>query len=193
MIGASVRGRLLNALRLDLIGPRPGDVAHVAYAEEILPLPPSRWYLTGFLVPYETPPEQRSDEEGDDALDEVDRPVEGDDDNAPEATSARKAFFPSSMGLSVLLPRKTTELQVRVSWGDYGTVVDEGVEQIDGEDPPAEQSEGGEATGKADRCTRPRGWRRLPREAESVLALREGDPVSSTVPGSEARAASAAG
>ena len=35
---AEVRSRLLDALRLDLVGPRPGDTAHDAYVEEILPV-----------------------------------------------------------------------------------------------------------------------------------------------------------
>ena len=50
--------------------------------------------------------------------------MEGDDDSAPEATSARKAFFPLSMGLSVLVPRSTTKLQVRISWADYAPMVE---------------------------------------------------------------------
>ena len=43
----SVRRELVEALRLDLVGP---DNDH-AFARELLPEPPSRWYLTGFLVP----------------------------------------------------------------------------------------------------------------------------------------------
>ena len=53
---AAVRSRLLDALRLDLVGPRPGEPGHDAYTEEVLPVAPSRWYLTGFLVPYEDEP-----------------------------------------------------------------------------------------------------------------------------------------
>jgi hypothetical protein len=45
---AEVRTHLLDALQLDLVGPAPDDLAH---AEEIIPQPPSKWYLTGFLVP----------------------------------------------------------------------------------------------------------------------------------------------
>ena len=121
---AAVRDRILDALRLDLVGPRPGEPGDAAYTAEVLPVAPSKWYLTGFLVPYEAPADQRSDDDSDDALDQVDRAVEGDDDNAPEATSARKAFFPSSMGLSVLVPRDTTKLQVRISWADYAPMVE---------------------------------------------------------------------
>ena len=186
---AAVRSRILDAMRLDLVGPRPGEPGHDAYADEVLPVAPSNWYLTGFLVPYEAPPEQRSDDDGDDALDQVDRPVEGDDDNAPEATSARKAFFPSSMGLSVLVPSDTAQLQVRIAWADYAPVVEEGDEEAGDEEaveePAAEQGEDSEAGVEPDRRRRPRSWRRLLREAEVVVALREGEPVPTAVPGGE--------
>ena len=95
------------------------DTSDATYTAEALPVAPSKWYLTGFLVPHEAPADQRSDDDSDDGLDQVDPAVEGDDDNAPEATSARKAFFPSSMGLSVLVPRDTTVLQLRIAWADY--------------------------------------------------------------------------
>ncbi len=48
MIPLDVRNRLLDALRLDLVGPEPEDASH---QREALPSPPSRWYLCGFLVP----------------------------------------------------------------------------------------------------------------------------------------------
>ena len=60
-----VRTDLVRALRLDLIGP---DVAHfpddAQYERERLPMRPSRWYLTGFLVPRDASEEDRSDETG---------------------------------------------------------------------------------------------------------------------------------
>lgn len=69
----------------------------------MLPIAQSKWYLAGFLVPYEAPADHRADDDGDDQLDQIGRRIEADDDNTPEAASARKAFFPSWMGLSVLL------------------------------------------------------------------------------------------
>src|SRR5438874_11661473 len=45
---AEIRQRLATELRLDLIGPSHLERELV---NEILPDPPSRWYLTGFLVP----------------------------------------------------------------------------------------------------------------------------------------------
>ena len=51
MTSADVRARLAHALRLDLIGPEPDE----PQANEILPIAPSRFYLTGFLAPLDTP------------------------------------------------------------------------------------------------------------------------------------------
>ena len=180
---AAVRNRILDALRLDLVGPRPGEPRDEAYVAEILPVAPSNWYLTGFLVPYEAPADQRSDDDSDEALDQVERAVEGDDDNAPEATSARKAFFPSSMGLSVLVPRDTTELQVRISWADYVPMVESEGNKADG--AGGEATESGDTEGESDPGARFPDWRRLPREAEVVVALQEGDPVSTDIPDGE--------
>ncbi len=53
-----IRAELVEAVRLDLVGP---DNEH-AFANELLPEPPSRWYLTGYLVPKDAPDEQRIDE-----------------------------------------------------------------------------------------------------------------------------------
>ena len=50
--GASVRRYLCDALRIDLLGPRPDDAA---LRRERLPQAPSRWHLTGFPVPMSTP------------------------------------------------------------------------------------------------------------------------------------------
>jgi len=44
-----VRSQLVDALRLDLVGPDNGSDLEA----EILPQAPSRWYLNGFLVPME--------------------------------------------------------------------------------------------------------------------------------------------
>jgi len=48
------RSKLVEALNLDLVGPCPGH----AFANELLPENPTRWYLTGYLVP-EIAPVQR--------------------------------------------------------------------------------------------------------------------------------------
>ncbi len=40
---AQVRTQLLDALRLDLFGPRPDEPGHARYWEEVLPIAPSKW------------------------------------------------------------------------------------------------------------------------------------------------------
>jgi hypothetical protein len=64
MTSAQVRGKLVEALKLDLVGPGQalGDPV------EVLPQSPSRWYLTGFLAPLDATPEQRGNIDADDEL-----------------------------------------------------------------------------------------------------------------------------
>lgn len=154
-----VRAQLIDALELDLVGPRGGHAPHATYAEEVLPVAPSKWYLTGFLVPYEAPASQRADDDSDDQLDAPGRRVEADDDPQPESASARKAYFPSSMGLSVLVPRETSTLEVEVVWADYAP--------LGRVEPPAEDAPAEERAGRGQ-------WRREPRRAGRAVALRPG-------------------
>jgi hypothetical protein len=118
MNSVDVRKQLTDALRLDLIGPE----ANLGSPEEVLPEPPSRWYLTGFLVPLDADEEQKADEAGVDELDTVNDAKGLDDAVAPEPGPARPSFFPSSVGMSFLLPEKTKQLQVTVHWADYKPV-----------------------------------------------------------------------
>ena len=53
---SEVRAKLVNALKLDLVGPWPGH----PFANELLPENPTRWYLTGYLVPETAPVQHRS-------------------------------------------------------------------------------------------------------------------------------------
>lgn len=112
----SVRSYLTNALRLDLIGPRPQDAE---LQNERLPQAPSRWYLTGFLVPTNAPDEQRA-QDNEEEFDEPVEPSQGSDDSStPDRGSGKQNFLPSSMGLSLIVDDETTRLDVNVSWGDY--------------------------------------------------------------------------
>ncbi|MBW4595312.1 MAG: DISARM system helicase DrmA [Brasilonema angustatum HA4187-MV1] len=113
---AEVRSHLTDALQLDLVGPTPNDTTH---AREILTQPPSKWYLTGFLVPFGAPPEVRSDDTSNDEIVQISNTDVADDAVAPETASARKVLFPSSIGLSFLISSDTQELDVTVNWGDY--------------------------------------------------------------------------
>ena len=119
-----VRERLVEALRIDLVGPGAGH----ALAEERLPgwVRPSTWYLTGFLVPAGTPPEKRADADEDEEFELVPESAGLAEESKEERRAAKKAFFPSSMGLSFLVAREARELAVTVRWGDYGPAEIEG-------------------------------------------------------------------
>jgi hypothetical protein len=115
MTPVQVRSKLVDALRLDLVGPS-GQLGNPA---EVLPQAPSRWYLTGFLVPIEAESSQRTDEAGTEGVDEAGGPGGLDDDVVPEPAAARQRYLPSSAGLSVLVPKDARHLRVGVTWGDY--------------------------------------------------------------------------
>ena len=110
-----VRAQLVHALELDLVGPGPGSPLE----SEVLLQAPSRWYLTGFLVPADADEAQRVDETAAEEVDALDQSGGTDDAGPPEPASARRVFFPSSMGLSVLVPPEASHLAVTVRWGDY--------------------------------------------------------------------------
>ena len=112
----SVRDYLTNALRLDLIGPRPKNTE---LRNERLAQAPSRWYLTGFLVPTDSSVEQRA-QDNEEEFDEPSEPYHGSDDSTtPDRGSSKRNFLPSSLGMSVIVTNETSHLDVEVSWGDY--------------------------------------------------------------------------
>jgi hypothetical protein len=111
-----VRSQLVEALRLDLVGPENGSELKA----EILSQAPSRWYLTGFLVPLEAGEAQKSDETAQDELNFGGGDANAtDDDTTPEPAAVRRAYFPSSIGMSLLVPKVTRGIRVIVQWGDY--------------------------------------------------------------------------
>lgn len=142
-----VRANLARALELDLVGPAPGH----RLESETLAIAPSRFYLTGFLVPHEADPQLKLSENADDQeeLDAEGNDGPGDDERASERASARRVFFPSSMGLSVCVGPATQAISVEVTWADY---VPEDVPAKEGEDPQ-------------------RRWRRVQRRANAQLPL----------------------
>lgn len=116
MTSVEVRKKLVHALGMDMIGP---DCDNTALHGEVLPQAPSRWYLTGFLVPIDADEEGKSDEAGTEGVDALGKGTGVDDEAAPEPAAAQKTFFPSSMGMSLLVPKDAKELKVTVHWGDY--------------------------------------------------------------------------
>src|SRR5258707_7606167 len=112
-----VRERIVEALKLDLVGPSAGD----SHADEKLPgwVRPSNWYLSGFLIPVGTPPEASADADEDDDVDVVPESAGLAEESNDERKAAKKGFFPSSMGLSFLVPTATRAVTVVICWGDY--------------------------------------------------------------------------
>jgi hypothetical protein len=149
-------------LQLDLVGPRAGH----ALAEERLPgwVRPSTWYLMGFLIPAGTPPEQSADADEDDDLGETPEVAGLAEESNEERKAAKKGFFPSSIGLSFLVPKEARVLTVLVRWGDYAPV-----EITDTDGKPLSV------------------WQRTPREevVPITLAGGRGAPLVYDVPGSD--------
>ena len=175
---ASVRDYLIEALRLDLIGPRLEDDA---LQRERLPHAPSRWYLTGFLAPTGAPGAQRAQ----DAEEELDEPAEltkgGDDASAPERGSGKRVFLPSSMGLSCLVDASAIRLEIALSWGDYTPDEDPAGNAANRSDVPGDEA----PAGPGRRRFAP--WSRQPR-AETIdidlASVPVGTPVRFDVPAS---------
>ncbi len=155
-----VRARLVEALKLDLVGPWAGH----ALAEEKLPgwVRPSNWYLTGFLIPSGTPPERSADADEDEDFGEIPEAAGLAEESNEERKAAKKGFFPSSMGLSFLVSKEMRAITVTVRWGDYTHA---GIEGADGKPVSV--------------------WQRHPREATVPVSLTgANDPVVHNVPDS---------
>ena len=190
MTSPAVRSELVEALKLDLVGPANDH----AFAHELLPDAPSRWYLSGFLVPAEAPVEQKTDETSNEQIDSGGDTDGTDDANQPDKAAARKSLLPSSMGLSVLVAPGVSTLQAIVAWGDY---IYEGSDQEPAatpspEPPPEgthdalEEKSGEYKTGSGVPPKPPKGYRRNPREETVTLALQTpgGKPKEFPVPSS---------
>jgi hypothetical protein len=201
MTSSDARAKLLESLQLDLVGPWPGH----AFEHELLPENPTRWYLTGYLVPEAAPVEHRTDAE---AKEEVDAAGEGggtDDSSIPDKEAAPPSLLPSSMGLSVLIPAGTKEIQVEVTWGTYlweDPTKEEpepedqglGVKLVDPsalypttDDKTAAVAEDGEASPQGAKAVPQKGFRRTPHGEVFMLPLPapNGRPESQAVPNSD--------
>src|SRR5262249_57379653 len=128
-----------------------------AWLAGVRPNARSRWSVPGFLVPIDAAEDQRVDEAATEEMDEVSDAGGTDDAAIPEPAAARRAVFPSSMGLSLLVPKDAKELRVTVRWGDYlPPAKPADAQQPDLFDPAAIKSYQGQLFGPADA----RGWNR---------------------------------
>jgi hypothetical protein len=172
---AEVRDFMVAETRLDLIGPGPADTA---LHDEKLPLvPPSRWYLGGFLVPATAPEEIReSDAQREGDLDGLADGAGADDQGENDKASAKRAWRPSSMGLSFLLELAATFVEVEVIWGDYHLV-----------EPTAGAQGEGEASGEKDKGAQAekRYWQRRHRAELLKLDISSDGHAEVDVPNSD--------
>lgn len=159
---AEIRQSLIETLELDLVGPGPGHPLE----NELLwnSEPPSRFYLTGFLVPSQAPEEQRFDPESNDDFSNAPG-ASGDESPDPEEAtaqpSAKKAFLPSSIGLSVLVSGRVQSLQATVLWGEYQQT---DVPKSQKPNAPPEEAERKEI----------KAWKRTQRSSSLAVPLPEG-------------------
>jgi hypothetical protein len=109
-----IRAKIIETLQLDLVGPRNEH----AFAHELLPYSPRRWYLTGYLVPASAPREQR--ESGDEEFEapEPSPSSEGAEEEGSEPT-VQTSYLPASIGITALVGPETKQIDVCVRWGDY--------------------------------------------------------------------------
>ena len=164
MKSVEVREQMANALTLDLIGPVSGLAAGAHLEREILPgvSIPSRWYLTGFLAPFESSLEDKCDEDSGEQMDLIPQATGIDDEAAPEASSTRKTPYPSSIGLSVLVPPDCRKITATVTWGDYQPV-----------------------EGEKDAHNAAAGWQRTPKWAQVEIPLSGGTKAKYRLPDSD--------
>src|SRR6266404_2008589 len=170
----AIRGRLVDVLRRDLIGPDPSDVD---LDTERLKDNPSRWYLAGFLAPA---PDGAGEEAA--GTEDVGDPLFGEDEGADPETggaraaddtpddepSARKSRAPSSCGLTVMIDASVREIEVILSWGDYVTL------------PPLPEEVFIDEKAQFDPAHRNVQWQRVPGKATVPLTVPEngrGKPV----------------
>ena len=116
--GESVRERLLNGLRVDLLGPEaPNETLHQS---------PATRYLVGMLSPQGTSFAPSEDDHGEASDgDEVDTagPSEG-------RHNVSQSLAPSSIGLSFIVASNVEQVVASASWGEYDKVEREG-EEVD--------------------------------------------------------------
>lgn len=117
MNSKEVRSELVKVLNLDLIGPNTG---HPLKEEILNQVAPSRWYLSGFIVPMGGLPSQSvaDDAEGEE-LDGTPQSTGIDDEPTPERQAKKKNHLPSSIGISFLIDKVIKKVPVTISWGDY--------------------------------------------------------------------------
>jgi hypothetical protein len=178
---ADIRTEIVKALCLDLVGP---DNDHL-FANELLPEQPSRWYLSGYLLPCDAPEDQKHDPTAEDDADSGDD-TDGTDDSHQPDKAATRSYLPSSMGLTVLTKPGTDSLQITAEWGDYSWESSDNTPE-----PGTKEAEG--FAGGTNRAAAVEGYRRRPfRKMLSIPIPRGGKAVETSIPESNGVAISIA-
>lgn len=157
MSAVEIRQHMIDALKADLVGPYQLDEADTA--TETLPLPPSRWYLTGCLA-------NQADRLNDDP-DAEDEGGAGDDVDDGTSAAAQSEIetkqpklFPASMGMSVLIPPGQADtLELTLRFAEY--------HRIEQPDDSAEEEE----TDEGKRRRRKVIWKRVPYVSQLTIPL----------------------
>ena len=161
-----VRSHLVRALQADLIGPFDPESG-----QELLRMPPSRWYLTGFLANEILCQADDDTQEGElasgDDLDEVE--TAGSREQEPSV----RRFLPASMGMTMLLAPGTDSIKVRLRYADYAALTRKELDEI-GLKPERKHREGATTLW----------WKRMPRDwiDIDVLVVASGDDPTVLIP-----------
>ena len=152
--GDTVRQRLLDALKTDLLGPEAPD--------EVLAQSPATRYLVGILAPKGTRLSPSDDEDADSTVDGSDQQEAG--------PRVGQQLAPSSIGLSFVVDADCDFVRVRAGWGEYERFEPTGGDDVEPQqaadiDPDADP----DATAMTRR--RERRWARKPFDISMQLPL----------------------
>lgn len=112
------------------------------------------------LVPFGASPDLRSDDDTEDIPEELTQSESSEDSKIPDKPAARKALFPSSMGLSFLVSGSTETVKTTVNWGDYLP------EELDPEKAYEEDT-----PEKSKRKKKPEAWKRIAQQAMLTVPI----------------------
>jgi hypothetical protein len=96
---------------------------HAQGGQEVLPIAPSRWYLTGFLSPQGGRVPDADDADSSNEEIAAGNETQAEDAGADVPEPKRPVRFPASMGLSVFLPPGSGDtLEAEISYADYDKI-----------------------------------------------------------------------
>lgn len=155
--GETVRDRLVDALRTDLLGPES--------PEEVLNQSPSTRYLIGMLAPKGTRLAPVEDEDTESTIDE--------NDGGETGPRVSQQLVPSSIGLSFIVDSNCDAVSVRASWGEYERIQQANAPTVEAEDA-ADIDPDADPVETASRKHVQHQWIRTPIEIKTLISLSDG-------------------